>query len=30
MAGIADPETVLDEPQGVEWRDVRAHQFRVA
>ncbi|GAA3979724.1 hypothetical protein GCM10022384_31450 [Streptomyces marokkonensis] len=26
-AGIADPETVLDQPRWVEWRDVPAHDF---
>ena len=29
-AGIADPEAVLDDPQWVEWRDGRAHQFSAA
>lgn len=26
-AGITDPETVLDDPQWVEWRGGRAHQW---
>ncbi|MBT2511332.1 hypothetical protein J7I98_37060 [Streptomyces sp. ISL-98] len=29
-AGIIDPETVLDDPRWVEWRDGRAHQWTAA
>jgi hypothetical protein len=29
-AGIADPETLLDDPQWVEWRDGPAHEFSAA
>ncbi|MEU6460246.1 hypothetical protein [Streptomyces sp. NPDC047065] len=29
-AGIADPETVLDQAQWVEWRDGPAHDFGAA
>ncbi|MFD7940098.1 hypothetical protein ACFV4T_37255 [Streptomyces sp. NPDC059755] len=26
-AGIADPDTILDDPQWVEWRGGPAHEF---
>ncbi|MGW2108022.1 hypothetical protein [Streptomyces sp. NPDC001948] len=29
-AGIADPETILDDPQWVEWRGGHAHEFGAA
>ncbi|MFB7651588.1 MULTISPECIES: hypothetical protein [unclassified Streptomyces] len=29
-AGIADPESVLDQPQWVEWRQGPAHDFGAA
>ncbi|MBK3586061.1 hypothetical protein JHN49_20895 [Streptomyces sp. MBT57] len=29
-AGVAEPDSILDNPQWVEWRDGPAHQFRAA
>ncbi|WP_069816624.1 hypothetical protein [Streptomyces sp. TP-A0874] len=29
-AGVADPETILDDPQWVEWRGGPAHQFEAS
>ncbi|AWW41777.1 MULTISPECIES: hypothetical protein [Streptomyces] len=29
-AGIADPETILEDPQWVEWRGGHAHEFSSA
>ncbi|MFJ5638132.1 hypothetical protein [Streptomyces sp. NPDC093223] len=29
-AGITDPEEVMDDPQWVEWRGGRAHQWTAA
>ncbi|NEB19710.1 hypothetical protein [Streptomyces coelicoflavus] len=29
-AGLAEPETILDDPQWVEWRGDPAHQFHAA
>ncbi|MEV5142571.1 hypothetical protein AB0K71_17685 [Streptomyces syringium] len=29
-AGVAEPETVLDDPQWVEWRGGHVHEFHAA
>ncbi|MFE9016702.1 hypothetical protein [Streptomyces cyaneofuscatus] len=29
-AGVAEPDSILDDPQWVEWRDGPAHEFSAA
>ncbi|MFJ3637606.1 hypothetical protein [Streptomyces sp. NPDC090112] len=29
-AGVAEPDAILDDPQWVEWRGGRAHEFNAA